>query len=197
MRSERASLVSALSSMQIAWAPSRANISAVAWPRPQASPAITAVFPLKFIVFPLYGWEIEPDPFQASLGRAGGRESGRAGGRELRCLVFGWMGATDRRRHDLVRHVEVPDGRAAFPGELLDQLRQLRQVLDGLALDPEPARDGREIAVAEHRPVLGEPLRAELVHLRAVGAVVHHDDQDVHPVALDGFELLRSEERRV
>src|SRR5215813_1344203 len=45
--------MSAWSSMQITSAPSRANNSAVARPRPQASPAITAVFPLKFIVSPL------------------------------------------------------------------------------------------------------------------------------------------------
>src|SRR5260221_987142 len=55
---------------------------------------------------------------------------------------------------------------------------------------PESARDAREIAVAEHRPVLGHPLRAELVQLGAVRAVVHHDDQDVQPLALDGLQLL-------
>ena len=52
MRSRRSAFVSALSSMQMTWAPSRANISAVARPRPQASPAITTVFPLKLIVVP-------------------------------------------------------------------------------------------------------------------------------------------------
>src|SRR6266853_1597368 len=100
------------------------------------------------------------------------------------------MGAAYGRRHDFCGDVKVPDRCAAACSELRHELRQVIQLPEGLSRKPESARDTREIAVAEHRSVLGHPLRAELVQLRAVRAVVHHDDQDVQPMTLDGLELL-------
>src|SRR6266568_8585983 len=100
------------------------------------------------------------------------------------------MGAAYGRRHDFSGDVKVPDRSAAACGELGHLLRQIIQILEGHSLEPESARDAREIAVAEYRSVLGHPFRAELVQLGAVRAVVHHDDQDVQPMALDGLELL-------
>src|SRR6266581_3107378 len=100
------------------------------------------------------------------------------------------MGAAYGRRHDLTGDVKVPDRSAATCSELRHQLGQIIQILERLSGEPESARDAREIAVTEHRPVLGHPFRAELVQLGAVRAVVHHDDQDVQPMALDGFKLL-------
>src|SRR3979411_740034 len=75
------------------------------------------------------------------------------------------MGAAYGRRHDLIGDVKVPDRSAAACSELRHELRQIIQILEGLSREPESARDAREIAVAEHRPVLGHPLRAELVQL--------------------------------
>src|SRR2546427_71128 len=107
-------------------------------------------------------------------------------------LFFGRMrmGAAYGRRHDFSGDVKVPDRSAAACSELRHELRQIIQIPKGLSREPESARDAREIAVAEHRPVLGHPLRAELVQFGAVRAVVHHDDQDVQPMTLDGFKLL-------
>src|SRR5215831_12318654 len=100
------------------------------------------------------------------------------------------MGAAYGRRHDFTGDVKVPDRTAACRSELCHPLRQIVQILEGLSREPESARDAGEIAVAEHRPILGHSLRAELVQFGAVRAVVHHDDQDVQPMALDGFKLL-------
>src|SRR2546429_1536040 len=100
------------------------------------------------------------------------------------------MGAAYGRRHDLSGAVKVPDRSAAACSELRHELRQVIQIPEGLSREPESARDTREIAIAEHRTVLRHSLRAELVQLGAVRAVVHHDDEDVQPVALDGLELL-------
>src|SRR6185312_16605018 len=44
------------------------------------------------------------------------------------------MGAPDRRRHDLVRNVEVPDRGPTARGELLQQLRQIVQALNVLSV---------------------------------------------------------------
>src|SRR5262252_7011360 len=97
------------------------------------------------------------------------------------------MGAAYGRRHDLVGDVEIPDRGAAARGELRHGLRQVVQLPERLPREPESARDAGEIAVAEDGPFLGHPLRAHLVQLGAVRAVVHHDDQDVQPVTLDGL----------
>src|SRR6266513_5940148 len=78
------------------------------------------------------------------------------------------MGAAYGRRHDFSGDVKVPHRSAAACGELRHELRQIIQIPEGLSREPESARDAREIAVAEHRPVLGHPLRAELVQLGAV-----------------------------
>src|SRR3954468_11892296 len=77
------------------------------------------------------------------------------------------MGAADGRRENLVRDVKVPYRGAAGRGELRHEPRQLVQVLESPSREPESARDAREIAVAEHRSILGQPFRAELVHLGA------------------------------
>src|ERR1700704_2608199 len=98
------------------------------------------------------------------------------------------MRAANGRRHDLVRNVKVPDRGAPACSELRDELREVIQVLDGLSREPESTRNACEIAVAEHRPVLEHPFGAQLVHLGAVRAVVHHHDQDVESVTLDGFK---------
>src|SRR5687767_5798623 len=100
------------------------------------------------------------------------------------------MGAAYRRRDDLVRDVKVPDRGAAACGELSHELRQIVQVPDRLSREPESARDAGEIAVSEHRSVLGHSFRAQLVQLGSVRAIVHHDDQDVQPMAPDRLELL-------
>src|SRR5438552_10463463 len=100
------------------------------------------------------------------------------------------MGAAYGRRHDLVGDVKGPARAAAACGEFRHELRQVVQIPDRLSREPESARNGREIAVAEYRPILGHLLRAELVQLGAVRAIVHHDDQDVQLMALDRFKLL-------
>src|SRR6266566_3697701 len=100
------------------------------------------------------------------------------------------MGAAYGRRHDFGGDVKVPHRSAAACSELRHELRQIIEIPKGLSREPESARDAREIAVAEYRPVFGHPLRAELVQLGAVRAIVHHHNQDVQPVALDGFKLL-------
>src|SRR6185295_18085776 len=107
-------------------------------------------------------------------------------------LLRGRMGmrAAYGRRYDLVGDVKVPDRAAAAGGEFSNELRQIVQALEGSSREPEAARDASEIAIAEYRPFLGHSFGAQLVHFGAVGAVVHHDDENVQPVALDGFELL-------
>src|SRR3954462_6637079 len=97
------------------------------------------------------------------------------------------MGAADARRQDLVGDMKIPYRGATGCGKLRHQLRQVVEVLESSSREPESARDSREIAVAEHRPILGQPLGAELVPPRAVRAVVDHDDEDVQAVALDGL----------
>src|SRR6266516_3983527 len=100
------------------------------------------------------------------------------------------MGAAYGRRHDFSGDVKVPDRSAAACSELRHLLRQIIQIPEGLSREPESARDTREIAVAEHRPVLGHPLRAELVHFGAVRAVVHHHYHYAQPMPFDALKLL-------
>src|SRR3954468_9753894 len=101
-----------------------------------------------------------------------------------------WMSAADGRRDNLVRDVEIPDRRGVARAELRYQLRQAVQGLERLPRQAETARDAGEVAVAEHRAVFGQSFRAQLVHFRPIRAVVHYDDEDVQPVALDGLEFL-------
>src|SRR3954470_2685708 len=100
------------------------------------------------------------------------------------------MGAAYGRRDDLIRNVEVPDRGVAARAELRHQLRQAVQGRERLPRQAETARDAGEVAVAEHRALLGQSFGAQLVHLGAIRTVVDHDDEDVQPVALDGLELL-------
>ncbi|HSA71880.1 MAG TPA: hypothetical protein VLF65_20065 [Burkholderiales bacterium] len=62
---------------------------------------------------------------------------------------------------------------------LLETWKSQTAALSG---EPEPARDGGEIAVADTEPSSAS-LRAQLVHFRAVRAVVHH----VRWIYLKGF----------
>src|SRR5215468_4008410 len=100
------------------------------------------------------------------------------------------MGPTYRRGHDFGGNAKVPDRGATTCSEFGHELRNIFEFREGLSLEPESARDAREVAIAEHRTTLWHPLCAQLVQLGAVGTVVHHDDQDVKAMALDGFELL-------
>src|SRR6266496_4002100 len=56
------------------------------------------------------------------------------------------MGAAYGRRHDFSGDVKVPHRSAAACGELGHLIRQIIQILEGHSLEPESARDAREIA---------------------------------------------------
>src|SRR5581483_4187411 len=107
-------------------------------------------------------------------------------------VLFGRMrmGAADARRHDPGGDVKVPDRRGTACSKLCHELRHIIQLCERLACDAESTHDIREVATAEHRTILRQSLRAQLVQLGAVGAIVHHHDEDVQPMALDGIELL-------
>src|ERR1051326_9088834 len=60
------------------------------------------------------------------------------------------MGATDGRGHAFGGHAKVPDRGATACAELGHELRNIIEFGEGLAFDPESARDAREVAIAEH-----------------------------------------------
>src|SRR5262245_253848 len=99
------------------------------------------------------------------------------------------------RRRNLVGDLDVPYFAFALRGECGEQLRDTRHIAYLVAAQAEALRDFFQRGPAEHGQAVVEAVRAQLVKLRTVSAVVHRADQDAIPLTLDGLELLDMEQQ--
>jgi hypothetical protein len=84
----------------------------------------------------------------------------------------------------------------ALRSEVGEQLRDYRRIAYLVAAQAEAASDVLQRQPAEHGQAIVEAVRAQLVKLRAVSAVVHSADQDAKSLTLDRFEFLDMEQER-
>src|SRR5258708_2245478 len=103
-------------------------------------------------------------------------------------------GLADRRRRDLIGDLYVPDFAFALRGEVGEQLWDDRHIAYLVAAQAEAAGDVFERGPAEHSQAIVDAVRAQLVKLRAVSAVIHRADQDAKTLTLERLEFLDMEQ---
>src|SRR5690606_26373778 len=99
-------------------------------------------------------------------------------------------GASCARIHDLVGNVDVPDLGRVLLGVFGEQLVECIKIGNRHTAQAKAFGDGCKVCAAEDGSGIVEPFGAQLVDLRAVGAVVEHANQQLEPVPLDRFQLL-------
>ena len=92
-------------------------------------------------------------------------------------MARGWCG-------DLLPVVQEQQERANFTTHTFSTSGNV------LNVSPRQAEAAHDAAEDVRCNPLRQSFRAQLVHLGAICAIVHHDDEDIEPVALDGLELL-------
>src|SRR5690242_2810239 len=104
-------------------------------------------------------------------------------------------GLADHRRRNLVGDLDVPYLAFALGSEVGEQFRDSRHIAYLVAAQAEALRDFFERGPAEHGQAVVESIRAQLVKLRTVSAVVHRADQDAIALTLERLELLNMEQQ--
>src|SRR5271170_3061023 len=103
-------------------------------------------------------------------------------------------GLADHRRRDLVGDLDIPNFAFALGNEVGEQLRNDRHIAYLVAAQAEAARDVFERGPAEHSQAIVEAVRAQLVKLRAVPAVIHRAYQDAKALTLERLQFLDMEQ---
>src|SRR5262245_21492633 len=104
-------------------------------------------------------------------------------------------GLAYHRRRNLVGDLYIPYFAFALRGEVGEQFWDVRHIAYLVAAQPEAMRDFFERGPAEHGQAVVQAVRAQLVKLRTVAAVVHRADQDAIPLTLDRLEFLDMEQQ--
>src|SRR5215470_9580314 len=104
-------------------------------------------------------------------------------------------GLADHRCGDLIGDLDVPDFAFALRGEVGEQFWDDRHIAYLVAAQAEAVRDFFERRPAEHGQAVIEAVRAQLVKLRTISAVVHRADQDAIPLTLERLELLNMKQQ--
>src|SRR5262249_14864561 len=99
------------------------------------------------------------------------------------------------RRRNLVGDLDVPYFAFTLRGEVGEQFWDVRHIAYLVAAQAEALRDFLQRGPAEHGQAVVEAVRAQLVKLRTVSAVVHRADQDAIPLTLERFKFLDMEQQ--